>query len=179
MQEELKKEKKSQLCCSCKSKLKLCGLRWGEEHETLGLSRQQEVSQVLHPSVPDPTAGHLEAITGIIYNRSEVMRQKCRCRDSGGEGERERGRTEISDWPLLPCDRVSEPLRMSKPSNLISREQDFLRARRGNSLCHKSWRQTWSRSELRSSLWQGHQDAAGKWTQPFTFCSESPWEGRW
>lgn len=67
------------------------------EHETLGPSQQQEVSRGLRPSagrrykpVPDPTAGHLEAITGIIYNRSEVTRQKCRCRDSGGAGARER-----------------------------------------------------------------------------------------
>lgn len=124
------------------------------EHETLGPSQQQEVSRGLHPSagrrykaVPDPTAGHLEAITGIIYNRSEVTRQKCRCRDSGGAGaragEREsgRGRAETSGWPLLPCERVSEPVRESKLSNLISRRRDFLRARRGNSLCHKSWRQ--------------------------------------
>lgn len=122
------------------------------EHETLGPSQQQEVSRGLHPSagrrykpVPDPTAGHLEAITGIIYNRSEVTRQKCRCRDSGGAGAREResgrGRAETSGWPLLPCERVSEPVRESKPSNLISTRRDFLRARRGNSLSHKSWRQ--------------------------------------
>lgn len=46
--------------------------------------------------------------------------------------ERRGGGGETSDWPLLPCGRVSEPLRESKPSNLISRRPDFLSARRRN-----------------------------------------------
>lgn len=109
--------------------------------------------------------------------KMSLWRQR-RSRERARE-ERESERGETSEWPLLPCDCVSEPLEEPKPSKLISSQRDFLRARRGNSLCHKSWKQTWGRSEFGSSLGRGHRDAAGKWTQSFTFCSEPAWEGRW
>lgn len=73
-------------------------------------------------------------------NEAKMLLQR-QWRSRGDSEIGERGRAETSDWPLLPCNRVSQLLRESKPSNLISRRRDFLRAHQGNSLCHKSWRQ--------------------------------------
>lgn len=74
------------------------------------------------PASTDPTAGHLEAITGIIYKRSEVTRQKCRCRDSGGAGERARKERErvsrdlgLASTPSWLCVRTAQRVQTIKP----------------------------------------------------------------
>lgn len=51
------------------------------------------------------TQGHLEAITGIIYNHSEVTTQKCRLRE--GKRRREEGRGDVKEE--TGRDRVETP----------------------------------------------------------------------
>lgn len=106
-----------------------------------------------HPWFHSGMEGHLEAITGIIYNRTEVMTKKCcsldrqRRRTGEREGEREdwheegewRSREEETwGWPLPSMWLRQNRLGESKRSDLISRQGAFLRVCRGNSACHKN-----------------------------------------
>lgn len=108
-----------------------------EEWETVKTTHTQAQSaaeqvtvsaQPLHPQrtqtpspVPEWDVGHLEAITGIIYNHSEVTTQKCRSQERQErwrDGERERGREAFKGltWRRRMAERSRRDPGMAFPS---------------------------------------------------------------